>query len=642
MTWPVVRRALDYGVGRPRARHLLRLGPWTWPAESSELFEGAKALAEVDGPQAPGVGTALMVTVDGAGKATGTRGSLWRVHAADRLDGDVVLASADDKAREAVAMARDAVLPNLPVLWEAADVRGLPVIRLEWLVTVELETGRAVERSAEVTGPSLGAAAALAQASRLLGVPVNAAVVASAEVTRDGELRPVDGLAEKARLVERLLPGVRLVTAPREGLPAGVETVGTLRALFAQAFPPLEALVADRLARIGAVDVLRELETTILERQHCGLGWSPFRDTAREAAKLLRGEEGLADTVALFEVLGHVADRHLGGRETFSAVPWAAVEGLPKGRRARYLAHLAQHSADTGSPAVPELDRCQQMLDRLPREDWDQRHRALAGALSRARSVTGRLADELRVQEALAQQTLEDGETGEVSFPLSAWFRLAGACGDAASFERALALRGRLHGGVSDDGVRFMDQAQAYAAALLGRPEDIPPGAVDGRHGKTQLRTGARRLAVLAALARGEDTAAVLAGQIREHVLFAGTQGVDLRDVQVSLRNVLLAIVDLLAAGSPQPAEVAEVPGAVAHVLDRRAREAGARDGAGGTGPDSALPHGSAEHFGLGEWLGLFLHVEAEPMRRVRATEEAVGHATEQALADAIRRRYPY
>lgn len=605
------------------------------------VFEGAVALAEVPGPPAPCVGTALMVTVDGAAVAEGARASLWRVHAADRLEGDVRLATPDGAARDAIELVRGAVLPKLPLLWEATDVKALPPIRIEWLETVELETGRSVVRCGEVTGPSLGAAVGLALASRLLGVPVDAAVVASAEVTCDGALVPVDGLASKARVVERLLPGARLVTAPREGLPEGVAAVGTLGELFARAFPPLEALVADRLARFGAEDVLRELETTLLEKQDCGLGWAPFRDTARAAAAQLRGEEGQAAHVALFEVLGKVADRHLGGREAFSPVPWGAIEGLPKGRRVRYFAHLAQHSGDTGDPPPEELARCQAMLDRQAREDWDQRLRALAGALSRARGVTGSLSDELRVQDSLAHQTLEDGETGQVSFPLSAWFRLAGACGDAAAFERALRLRARLHGGLSDDGVRFVDQAQGFAAALLGRVEDIPAGAVDGRHGKTQLRTGARRLAVLAALARGEDAAAVLGEQIRAHLAFAGTPEAAQRDVTVSLRNVLLSVLDLMAAGESLPEEVSEVPACVSDLQGRRTAErAGAETG--GAAVAGALSQWSPDGPDVQAVLDTFMAIEAEPMRRVRETEEAAGHATAALLADAIRRRYPY
>ena len=650
MNWPSVDLALEQRMKCPRATYLLGIGPWAWPLASSSLFPSACELTSRQEAPLPAVGTALLVTLDRNAAGQGSTGTLWRINARP-APRQAQLTELEASARDAHDRARAALLPALPVLWGAVRKEHLPQCEIEWLETVDLTTG--VSRKPlpipPITGPSLAAATALALASHLLEVPVDTHVVVSADLDLEGRLIAVEGVAEKAALVQRLVPGARFITAasdpnvgqPPPALPTTVETANSLKVLVGRAFPDVHALVKARLKTRGPQNLLREMEHNILVKQDCGLGWAPFRDACATAAGLLSSEEAggpESQSATLLGWLGRIADRHLGGRQPLGDTPWAALESLPMDRLLHYYAHLAQHSADTGDPAPSALEPCDKLLLATPRTAWLQDHRRIAGALSRARAVTGPLADEMRAQRLLAEETWDAGCLDQLSFPLSAWLRLAGACNDVESFGAALRFRqetGALH---SPDGTRFLDLAQGLSAALLERPDDIPNTVFRPQHGKTQLKAGELRLVLMSAMAGipNLDPALCFAALIDNHKALLDRADAPRLDLRVSLRNILLAILDHIACGVELP-RFADVTAGVVQAYVQ------AEQGTPGPGSDAATATRWIERPpSVAEVLDLFLVVEAEPMRRVRAVEEKAGHGSDREFADALRRRYPY
>src|SRR6185503_14498545 len=79
----------------------------------------------------------------------------------------------------------------------------------------------------------------------------------------------------------------------------------------------------------------------------------------------------------------------------------------------------------------------------VPREALPHQLRLL-GAQARLWAVTGRPLDALRRQEEVARTWWDAFDAAPISFPLTEWYRLSGACHNRDSFDRAEAFRSEL------------------------------------------------------------------------------------------------------------------------------------------------------------------------------------------------------
>jgi len=104
----------------------------------------------------------------------------------------------------------------------------------------------------------------------------------------------------------------------------------------------------------------------------------------------------------------------------------------------------------------------------------------LEGALARLWAVTGRAEQALAAQATLAPALAALLEYAETSFPLSEWFRLAGALGRTEAFAGAAEFHARVVelGGLGAEGTAYVDLARARARVALGIADGSDPARV--------------------------------------------------------------------------------------------------------------------------------------------------------------------
>ena len=491
----LARRAAD-AEGRARLRAQLLWSPHVWPPPGSAgPLAWAQEVAGLEAPPAMVPGLCPVVTVNGP------RASLWMLDARTERRGRadprrpdrgprVAGATLGPRALDAWRAAGVALARSLPVLWQPVRVAAeTPPV----LIRVETLADQGVAASERVVdGPSIGLACCLALASRVLDVPLPDDVVASASLDASGRLGPVDGLGAKARSVEALAPRVtRLIVvvgqeetayAALAGLPdrLPLRVVGVRSAAEAldQVFGPG---LADLLVEQGR-DAARRAELVAsffrlaLGGRGAAIDWTPIEQGARRA--LERWEPVLSQDQA-FE-LGFAAavaarhERNAGGCDVPTS-DWLAARPLPI--RLAVVTHLVQHAADVGEPAGTSIERVAQEFraGRLPDAFLPQLK--LEGALARLWAVTGRTTEALAAQATLAPAFAALFEYAETSFPLSEWFRLAGALGRPEAFAEAAALHARVVelGGLGAESAAYVDLSRARAMVMLGLAEGSDP-----------------------------------------------------------------------------------------------------------------------------------------------------------------------
>jgi hypothetical protein len=162
--------------------------------------------------------------------------------------------------------------------------------------------------------------------------------------------------------------------------------------------------------------------------------WTPVADAARLASE--HWSDLAADQRQQLSFVQMVAARHEGASIRASIPSGAWLESLPAPVRLDVLAHVVQQAADTSDPD-PERAIELAELHLVRGHGAFVQHLRLLGALGRLLAFTGRLSEALMAQQETAQGFVERMEVSELSYPLSEWFRLAGALGDQRAFDAA-------------------------------------------------------------------------------------------------------------------------------------------------------------------------------------------------------------
>ncbi len=503
---PVWEEPLDRHA-KERARLALSLGPWCWPSEASP------ALAEVrrgfDGLEVPSGGRAVPVVTVSESAATLWAAVPHRDESGATL-GPRALRAWDDAV---VALPR-----SVGLLWAAVSPhRSRPPSLLKVVSRPLFKSG---VPEATVDGPSVGLAFVIALVSRVTGLPVPDDLLASAAIDAEGGLASVGRLDVKARLLMSVAPRIRrfLVAASQEAEAqaamhgSGVEVVPARSVGEAVALVFGDAL-AEALVGLGATvrgrsELVEALLRLALRRRAELVDWSPVERAAGLA--LERFSDLTEDQRMTLVFVRSVAARHERNEGLPPGQEW--FERRPLAVRVEALAHLAQQCADAGVPAWAEVEKL--VAPYLPGRTADAFpvQLKLAGARARCLAVNGRPREALEAQEEIARATVGALLDEEASYPLAEWFRLTGACGDAASRDRAeqvfrqIAERGALEGGRA-----YVELSRARALVALGPAQDalepLQGLAADARLPK-HVRLSARRWTAKALRAVGDRASA--------------------------------------------------------------------------------------------------------------------------------------
>jgi hypothetical protein len=147
----------------------------------------------------------------------------------------------------------------------------------------------------------------------------------------------------------------------------------------------------------------------------------------------------------------------------------------------------------------------------------------LLGALARLWAVTGRPQLALQLQQEAARGFFERQAIDSASYPLSEWYRLAGALGNRDAFAQAEEMRDRVEGrgGLGFDGNAYVTLSRARACVALGNADGaIEEALADLRarsliHGHIRC-SAARWLAALHDLRREATAAAGVRSELGE------------------------------------------------------------------------------------------------------------------------------
>lgn len=468
-------------------------------------------------------------------------------------------------AQTAWRAAAIALQRSIPLMWRSLRRWVQPMPHATHVASKPFVPGHVVIEESLNQG-SFGLSFLLALASKVSGLALPADVIASAALDADGRLAPVpgDGLDAKVSVIAAAAPHVRrllvaanqedgLVYAPISGL--DVVRIVDARAAIDLVFPGIGEVLAgemsDPAGRERAIDTLFRMAA---ESSAQGLvSWRVIADTAERALTLPGVAHDPWDGWRL-QLAQAVAARHEGRfvRLAFPPDTHFPTAVRPAQLRPVIAAHLVQHAADWAQPAPAEvLAWLEAHAQHVPLDDAYPAHLRLIGARARLLAITGRPADALAEQRALVGAWLVSDPIDEVTYPLSEWFRLAGALRDAAAFEAAEATLEAAQFGANLDGLAFVELARARAAIALGdlvKAEAIL-GSFGSWHGRLvdQLRVASARMRAQIARARG-DAAAVEAAR-------AEVAGSGLPPTQVTQTLALMALDDALHGGDAVTAE---------------------------------------------------------------------------------------
>lgn len=447
----------------------LRFAPWCWPEEGTPEFGRATKIAGHPPDPCPGRVPLLAVERDQSSAY------LLGLDLAQENSSAPDLVAFDPTALETWDNASRVLPKAVPMLWSSVREQVRSLRPTAQLLHVEALRGAARLPHA-LGGPSFGLSFLLGLTSHLFGVPVPQDIAASACLRRDGSLAAVGALRTKLELIERAAPRLRriLVAEEQDDVPGN----GRLRIeRVRNASEALERVFGDRLAEpisraAGNAEQRAELADSffrlVLSGGHITPQWRPVR----RAAELLLGSWSGGDEDARWKVrfACAVAQRHEENRGDMPPVTRKRLRAFPRGVRARLLANVIQHTLDTGAPSVAEIEKlAHEFLPAKIALAWPQQLRAF-GAWARLLAVTGRPREALKLQEELTERFTLELENETVTHQLSERFRLAGALGDRAAWQRALADHDRAEsrGYLDPDARDFVRLWRATAELRLG------------------------------------------------------------------------------------------------------------------------------------------------------------------------------
>ncbi len=482
---PELARGRADRAARARLAPALACGPWCWPPRDAPApYALAVDVTGLPAAPAPVVGTLPVVTVEGR------CGFAWVIRT-EPMPGVLgpTIGPSTRRSWDAAALA----LPRAaPLIWSSVAAAHARPVTLLPIGTHLVGEGQAPPCSV-VHGPSFGLAFLLLQASIVFGVALPGDLAASAAVTEDGRVDPVEGLDIKLAAIRALLPGVRrvLIAASQvaEAAPHtdGLEIVGVRSASQA-----LEHVFGDRLAGLllaEGEDAVRRRRLSewffrfALEGRGELVDWSPIAEAASRA--LAEWPDLSADERFQLGFARGIAERHEFNQGTLPVPDESALLARPAHLRLHLLAHLVQQSADVGTPPAEQLAP---LLARFRQPDIREGHPMawrLEGAYARLLSVTGHVAEALERQEQLARNYADNLLHRDISFPLAEWYRLSGVLRDEAAFERAEALLAEVEpaGALGVHGSIYVELTRARAALQVRGRASAAAHALDVLHG---------------------------------------------------------------------------------------------------------------------------------------------------------------
>jgi hypothetical protein len=468
---PELERGATDAAGLTRLRASLEAGPWCWPDSLAKTaYSLAAAATGLDSPPQPKIGVLPGITVEDS------CAYLWLI---DGQPDTSVVGDADlgDSCRRAWDAAALALPRSVPLLWTSISAAHATTPRIR-LVAARMAGSGVTPACRLVRGPSFGLSFLLVLASRVFRVSLPGDVIASAAITEDGALEGVEGLQLKIETIVSLMPRVRrlLVAAgqleeARQWAVERLEVIGV-----ASASQALEKVFKEGLADLLLLegedpDRRNEVADWFFRFSLVGRGelvdWSPVAAAARMA--LDNWSPLTEDQTFKLRFARGVAERHEwnGGTLPVPSVEWLLAR--PATLRAQIVAHLIQQVADAGQPSWSEVEPLVNLVRQPTLKDAHQMQLRVEGALARLWSIMGRPNDALRRHEELAQLYFDNLLYGEVSFPLSEWFRLSGVVGDKESFDRADEMRDAVAavGGFGLHGSVYVELARCKALSCL-------------------------------------------------------------------------------------------------------------------------------------------------------------------------------
>ncbi len=369
-------------------------------------------------------------------------------------------------------------------LWEFGGERGVPLVghadtalkgvdawaaralggwRLKHLTACPAARVRFLEGTvaSSVDGDSLGAAVLLAIASRGLGVPVPADVVAIAQLV-DGELRSVDGMQAKLRALRRHAPRVsRCFVAPDQKVPPATEGLTFLR--VSNGLELVNTVFGTGL--IDAPDQSSRLLRVVLD----GSLRTDWRPIIEHCDRLLHSAVEKGERERL-EVVRAIAKRHAG--EPQGPLPSLSVEVNHKILRDRLTAQTLQQWADSasGESDLPDLVRV-----RLPVVfERSASELQVSGAVGRAFAAGRRYREAATILEETVRAWFDVGSPADASRPLCEWVRVASITNaDLQSCaEFAHELLAQLLANGDEYGAAYIVQAMSRAFICIGQLDE--------------------------------------------------------------------------------------------------------------------------------------------------------------------------
>lgn len=455
---------------RARIALVLAQGPWCWPREGDALTR-AREIAGGDCPRGM-PGDTLMAAIGDSGP------SLWALHLGREGDGRSGEASFGSRARRAWMDASAALPRSVPVLWDSVSRLGALPMAAFRLAGLPRE-GKVDTPESVLDGASFGVSFLLAMASWVFRRPLPDELAASAALDPTGEVRPVDGLEDKIRILRERAPCVRRIlvasvqTAEARsfaGPELEVEAVRSAGEALDRAFGTelSSLLIVEGSDPKRRAELVRSFFRLAIAGRGAVVDWTPVYEAARIAAAHW-GPLNTAETSEL-SFARMVAARHE-GRSVQELMPGAAwLASLPAPVRVDVVAHLVQQSADAGYPGAQEaLELARSHLVR-GKEAFPP-HLRLLGARGRLLASLGRLDEAMDAQREAAFGWWDRMELAESSYPVSEWLRLCGARRAAAAFEEADNLVQRITSLEPESGLGspYVRLSRCRALVQLGR-----------------------------------------------------------------------------------------------------------------------------------------------------------------------------
>lgn len=466
MSWSELSRLDRLKLGRK-----LALAPWHWPAEDHPDMEVAQELAGAPPPLTPGQVPLLT--------RRGHTGALWSLCCSSspcRGQG-VPLTSDAEVAWSTACRAAPVVLPVL-----TQSIHTVQGQRLEAILLARHAPAGADESECKVLdGSSVGLSLFLGLSSLVLRTPVVEGLAASATIDEQGQVGPVGGLEQKISVLLHHAPRIRrLLVADVQAEWARTLAQGRLeiigvsnaREIVKLAFGDVEELVL----ALGRTPAEREklvgewFDIALAGRQEL-LDWRPFERLAELALERWELAETEQDQL---RVVWDIARRHMGLE---GSPEWALDEDQVMGdqRMYRMLAHRIQSAADYGRPTP---DQALAMAKaRLPEDGQYCRSREqvmVRGARARLLAMLGRNRQALEQQQLAIREfaglATNPQEKGEITYPLTECYRLAGLLGDTEALEHAESIEREYGENFASDSRPFYRVAR-YRALVLLAPE---------------------------------------------------------------------------------------------------------------------------------------------------------------------------